>query len=430
MSLRGQHRLRGFLVGIKTWLYIIFAFGLGFIIPELDQKYFPNWISLVDKSTMTAILSAIASGMITLSGIVFSLVFVIVQFGSTSYSPRVTRLFAHSFVLNHALGVFTGTFIYSLMSLRAIGQEQTGRVSGMIIWVVFLWLLASVAVLARLVKVFTSLTITNIMFTLEKIGGKSIARAYGPRKMNLVVQTKRVSNLNSWQDNRLPVNRVVFEKESRYVLGYRFSEIADLAIRNNVSFYLPFAIGDSLQDGAPLVYVNGDWSGAQNSRILALIDLGHERSFYNDPKYSIRLLVDIAIRALSPAINDPTTAVQVLDHLELLLRRLGNSDLDIGEVRDTSGVLRLVYKMPCWDDYLQLALAEILQYGAGSIQVSRRLEALLLFLEQTVPPERAEVVKQFRIQRRLLVEEFFANDTNRQWAGIPDREGLGSAEFV
>ena len=104
--------------------------------------------------------------------------------------------------------------------------------------------------------------------------------------------------------------------------------------------------------------------------------LGDERTFEQDPKYAIRLLVDIAIKALSPAINDPSTAVQALDQLEDLLRRLGQRRLETGAFRDRDGTLRLVVPYPSWDDFLTLAFDEIRHCGAGSVQIMRRMKAL------------------------------------------------------
>lgn len=103
-------------------MYIVVALVLGFAVPQINHWLFPQWSLLIDRATVTAILSSIASGMITLSGLVFSLVFVLVQFGSTTDSPRITRIFAHSYVLNNALGIFTGTFIYYDTALKAVDE--------------------------------------------------------------------------------------------------------------------------------------------------------------------------------------------------------------------------------------------------------------------------------------------------------------------
>ncbi len=96
-----------------------------------------------------------------------------------------------------------------------------------------------------------------------------------------------------------------------------------------------------------------------------------------EPKYPIRLLVDIAIRALSPAVNDQTTGVQAIDQIEDLLRLLGQSDLDAGQIRDAGGELRVIVPMPTWHDYLSLSFDEICQFGLTSVQILRRLRSAL-----------------------------------------------------
>jgi uncharacterized membrane protein len=100
---------------------------------------------------------------------------------------------------------------------------------------------------------------------------------------------------------------------------------------------------------------------------MRAVHLDRERTFEQDPKYPIRILVDIAIKALSPAINDPTTAVQTIDQIEDLLRRLGECDLDAGYASDANGIVRLIFPMPTWEDYLTLAFDEIRQYGVTSV---------------------------------------------------------------
>src|SRR6187401_854436 len=124
----------------------------------------------------------------------------------------------------------------------------------------------------------------------------------------------------------------------------------------------------------------GRKASSPRKNLMRAVHLEAERTFQQDPKYPIRLLVDIAIKALSPAINDPTTAVQAIDQIEDLLRRLGRHDLDAGFARDPDGVLRVVVPMPTWEDYLTLAFDEIRQFGMTSTQVMRRLRAVERYL--------------------------------------------------
>ncbi|MBD3318016.1 MAG: DUF2254 domain-containing protein, partial [Chitinivibrionales bacterium] len=350
----------------------------------------------------------------------------LVQFGSASYSPRITRIFAQARVLRHSLGIFTGTFLYSLMAMRMIGMEQTEQVSGLTIWLGFLWLLGSVAILAKLVSVFTTLTVTNVLSALGKVGRTAVAGVYPPFVSAETRHSHPQTVSEKDNDGDTPVHHLIYNGDPGYVVAYNTGVLVAYAAETGTLIELPYAVGDALKDGAPMALIRGRKAAVSRARIYAGIMLGRERAFHNDPKYAIRLLVDTAIRALSPAVNDPTTAVQALDHIESLLKRLGNSNLKIGEAWDASGVLRVVCKVPTWEDYLQLGLSEIMQYGATSIQVERRLEALFRFLQDAVPPERAEAVARFSEHRRSLAASSFGDKTFREWAAMADREGIGS----
>ena len=118
------------------------------------------------------------------------------------------------------------------------------------------------------------------------------------------------------------------------------------------------AVGDTVVELTPVLHVFGARERVDDRRLREGIEFGEERTFEQDPKYVIRLLVDIAIKALSPAINDPTTAVQALDQIEDLLLRLGQRHLEIGKYCDSDGELRLVVPFPTWDDLVWLAFDE------------------------------------------------------------------------
>ena len=151
-----------------------------------------------------------------------------------------------------------------------------------------------------------------------------------------------------------------------------------------------------------------------------------QRTFEQDPKYPIRLLVDVAIKALSPAINDPTTAVQAIDQIEDLLKRLGRRELQAGYACDEVGELRVIFPTPTWEDYLTLAFDEIRQYGATSVQVMRRLRSTLFDLAEAVPVlERRLAVQRYIEHLNLLVERHIADLQDQQMAMQEDRQGLG-----
>jgi uncharacterized membrane protein len=116
--------------------------------------------------------------------------------------------------------------------------------------------------------------------------------------------------------------------------------------------------------------------------------VGDERTFEQDPALALRLLADIALRALSPAVNDPTTAVQALDRIESLLRVLATRDLSMENVADSSGTIRVKLVLPTWDQYLAVALDEIIALPGLLPSVSHRLTRLLDDLAAIAPPSR------------------------------------------
>ena len=121
--------------------------------------------------------------------------------------------------------------------------------------------------------------------------------------------------------------------------------------------------------------VSSSTSRATCSALRGCVAVGTERTLEQDPRFAFRILVDIANKALSPAINDPTTAGAAIDQIHHLLRTVAGRHLDDGRVRDSTGRLRLLYRTPDWEDFVHLAVTEIRHFGGVSIQVARRLRA-------------------------------------------------------
>jgi uncharacterized membrane protein len=136
--------------------------------------------------------------------------------------------------------------------------------------------------------------------------------------------------------------------------------------------------------------------------------------------------VDIAIRALSPSVNDPTTAVQALDQIEDLLGRPGRRQLDAGYTRDATGKIRVTFPVPTWEDYLALSFDEIRQFGATSVQVVRRLRSALVGLGDMIAMEdRRGVVLRYLEHLNRGVNRSAFDDQDQAAALLEDRQGLG-----
>jgi len=146
--------------------------------------------------------------------------------------------------------------------------------------------------------------------------------------------------------------------------------------------------GQLIAEGASVAVVTGQTDPELGHVVVKALTVGEERTFEQDPLFAIRVLADIALRALSPAVNDPTTAVQALDAMDGLLRALATRELDVGRVADRDGTLRITLVLPTWEDYLAVALDEIIALREVSPNVSRRILRLLDELEEIAPPRR------------------------------------------
>ena len=155
-------------------------------------------------------------------------------------------------------------------------------------------------------------------------------------------------------------------------------------------------MGDTLQQGAPVADLHG--GEVADAAVLAGLVTGPERTFGQDPLFAFRLLADIALRALSPAVNDPATAVQVLDTIESLLQVLVSRDLDVADVADDAGAVRVVLALPSWDDYLRTALDDLLESAAQSPMVLLRARNLFITLLTAASPARQPPITR-RLQR-------------------------------
>jgi uncharacterized membrane protein len=209
--------------------------------------------------------------------------------------------------------------------------------------------------------------------------------------------------------------------------GFDEKRLIRLAYERAVSIEFFPAVGDFVATGARLATIDGEAGPAVSEKELDhLIRVGPARTIEQDPAYGLRLLVDIAIRALSPAVNDPTTAVQTLDQIDDVLGRLAGRNLGDGTVRDTEGRVRIRFPAPAWAALVSLALDEIIAYGAGSLQVVRRLRAVLEDVARACPPDRlGPISERLSLLDRLAAENFPDPPTCRR-ALTADRQGLGS----
>jgi len=401
-------------------VYVSATILCGLTLPRFEHAYLSEFSHSMFVSSALAALSAIASG------IVYALALMMVQFSAVAYSPRLVSWFSSDPLLFHALGLFTATFGYAIAAIAWVDREGNGKVPLFSVMAVMALLTASMFIFMRLVQRLNELQITNVLQTIGRSGREAIHVMF-PRLDAESGRPRPAWSEVLLQARQRPVTQVLrYADEPRVVTHFDFAALLRQAKAADVVIVLECAVGDTLVQDTVLLRVHGGREPIPEHALRQAIGRAKERTFEQDPQYPLRLLVDIAIRALSPAVNDPTTAVQAIDQIEVLLRRLGHSVLDAGYVADDRGTTRVVFPTPTWDDYLRLAFDEIRLCAAGSLQVYRRLRSAQAGLLESVSVEERRAAVQHCVAR---LEEVVAHSQldaeDRQTVSHADRQGLG-----
>lgn len=368
-----------------------------------------------------AVLGTLVSSMLTFIVFVLSATLIVVQLASGQLTPRVIAIVLAKPGVKLTLGTLTFTYTYTL---SALARVEDNHVPDLHVGVaVVLNLLCIVVFFLFVQQLSTGLRPGSLMLLVANHGRRVIEQVY-PSPLG----PGRSEEAPAGPPPGTPGRSVEFAGRSGVVMGFSAAHLARLARDADAVVELVPQVGDSIAPGNELFRVYGGVRPVPDAALRGCVAVGTERTLRQDPRYAFRILVDIANKALSPAINDPTTAVLALDQLDHMLSCLGRRCLDEGVARDRDGNLRVVYGTPDWPDYVTLAVTEIRQYGEGSLQVVRRLKAMLEHLIAVLPEVRRPPLRQELALVACAVARKFPDEEDRKRAGVADFQGVGGSE--
>jgi uncharacterized membrane protein len=223
-----------------------------------------------------------------------------------------------------------------------------------------------------------------------------------------------------------PAGRVILHQgTSGIVLTVDLATLIRAAETSNGVIVFAPQVGDFVAVDEPLFKLYGGALAVNDETLRSTLEFGSERTLEQDPTFAFRIVIDIALKALSPAINDPTTAVLAIDQLHRLLRLVGKRHLRTDEISDASERLRVIFPTPNWEEFVHLTFSEIRQCGSNNLQIVRRLRAMIENLNQTLPSHRQPALQQ---QLSLLdreVTRLFQYPEELALARVGDSQGLG-----
>jgi uncharacterized membrane protein len=366
---------------------VVLAVVLGAALPLLDEALQASgeeplaYVFEGGPSAARGILSTIAGSVISVTTLLFSLTIVTLQLASSQYSPRLLQTFVRDRIVQVCLGVLLGTFVYALVVLRSVrsagdSDGDSAFVPRLSVTVGFVLALASVAALVTFLAHQTrQLRVETMMGDVSTEATATIGR----------LQTQ-VDSDDSPDEPLADVPasaRPVCGRRSGFLVRTAEEPLVAELSRRGAVLRLDRRPGDSVVAGTPLAWVWVDDEATPlpveelATALERYVELSVERSAAADPSYGLRKLVDIAVRALSPGINDPTTAVHALSHVSALMAQLSVRDSWHRRVSGDDGVPRLL--LPSWDHaaLLDLSVTQIRSYGRQDTTVVERLFALL-----------------------------------------------------
>ena len=381
----------------------------------------PSWVFHYGSTASTSLLAGTGSAMIALTGFVITVSVLIVQTSTGTFSARYMRVWYQDRVLKLVLAVLTGTFTYSFVALREVKQDDVPDVATTLIVP-----LASMAVILFLVFLDRALRLrpVAVAHSVAAVARKTMDRMakYPPVRE----RPGELSHLTSLGGPKL----TVCSRRAGVIQALHLRGLVIWARRHDCTLVFRHGLGGFVPSGSEVVSVFGKHlPAASEQQLMDMVILGREGTNEQDLSFSIRIMVDIANKALSPAVNDPTTASQVLNYLEETLVSLGRlPHLDgTWEFGGEGGKSRLILPTPGWEDYVALGVTEIREYGATSVQVMRRLRALLETLLESVRPEYRQAVLDELARLDSTVAGTWKESVDFDLALMADRHALGGS---
>lgn len=377
---------------------VALATGLIAIDTTLDLPVVKRWPLLFGAGAdgSRGLLTAVASSMITVAGVVFSITIVALSLTSSQYTSRVLRNFMRDRNNQMVLGVFVGIFAYCLVVLRVIRGGDEGA------------FVPSLAVLGGLILAFVGIgfLIFFIHHISMSIQASSIIAAAASETLSaierLFPEGLGEDADEAADDQSMPSqpNRewvAVPSRKTGYIESVDGDMLLAFARERETILRMERGIGEFIVEGTPLISVVGLDASDEDSveKLSAAYVIGRHRTVEQDASFGIRQIVDVALKALSPGINDTTTAVMCVDYLEAILVRLVERRIAAPRRLD-NGELRLIARGPSFESLLSEALDQIRQNAAGNVAIlTRLLQALETIARQTTIARR----------RRALIEQ-------------------------
>jgi uncharacterized membrane protein len=377
---------------------VVLSLGLFVITYRLDVQAdtanlpLPAWVTSGGPDVARQILIAIAAAVITVAGVVFSITILVLQLASQQFGPRMLRNFIRDTGTQVSLGIFVASFVYSILALQSVSDPPHQFVPHLSTTVAVAFVLVDLAVLIYFIDhVAVSIQLTSVV--------SGIARDFRTTLAQL--------QANEWQLVRPDYDRnrlddlggadsgeAIAAESSGFLQAVGYARLVKIATESDALIQLLFRPGQFVVAGQPLARVQPSSAvGPVSRRLVDAHIVGPNRTLTQDPGFAIDQLVEVALRALSPAVNDTFTALNCIDWLGDCLCHAYAQHMPSGIYCDADGKVRVIEPVVTYERLLKRATDKIRQAGHGMPAILiRQLENLQKVMTLITTPDQRESV--------------------------------------
>ncbi len=336
-----------------------------------------GWVYAGGAAGARAVLATIAGSIVTVAGTTFSITIAAFSLASSQFGPRLLRTFRRDTGNQIVLGTFISTFLYCLLVLRTVrGTDSDTYVPHLSVTLGVVLACLSLAVLIYFIHhTAVSIQVSSVIDSVGEELDATILRNCPERK------NRTDDDPSTPVSNSLPDGYAVHAREKGYLLRIDYEGLVDLAVRKNGVFHVPVRPGDYVMACIPLVvFDSGPLGEAECDEIHSSIYLGSDRSPEQDIEFGFLQLVEIAVRALSPGINDPFTAVSCVDRISAAFCLFVEKDIPPAHYRDEHGKIRVIARTVTYEQVVEAAFRHIHHAARENAWVLRHLADRIVFV--------------------------------------------------
>ncbi|MGC8202654.1 DUF2254 domain-containing protein [Aliiroseovarius sp. PTFE2010] len=400
------------------------AVGLSFLLIAVDTRLGVGTVSdfgllyTFGPEGARAILSVIASSMITVASLIFSITMLSLQLASSQFGPRVLENFMRDRSNQVVLGTFVATFLYCLVVLRAVrGPGDSSFVPHLTVAFAVVLAAVGVAVLIYFIHhIATSIRIETLLAQLAADGRAAVDRLFPERLVHGPLQCEDEPGADRLADDFEDGSERISADASGYVQKVGMEALMRIAAEHNLVLRIETPPGRFVTAGECMIaaYPRDRVSEEIADSLRGAIVIGRNRTINQDLEFSIRRIVELAQRSLSPGINDPTTALYCIDRLGQVFGRLSGRDIPSPTLNDESGQLRILTEVILIEELACKAFSAIARYGISDADVVTRLVNTMGKLSRSLSPSARESIKALSEQVLIASEHAASLDFDRE----------------